>query len=228
VTLAHPGTKFADANNMIRKVALALGMMLFASSAVAQDWAGLLKMVERDLRSENYRHARKWSIKLINSMSDHLGTGTNANFTMATTVAYRAMAEAGLGKEDEADWYWHVATAMYPKLAEKDWSVLGTIGQWPSKYSAHVKPSDDGATAVAVRRHEPKCPLSAIQGAYYRPIRVGAVIDAEGNARCPSLVEPTEAPTLAYAAFEALKRWQFEKTQPARYEVTVNFNPPHP
>jgi hypothetical protein len=214
---------------MIRKATLALGMMLFATSAFAQDWAGLLKMVERDLRSENYRHARKWSIKLINSMSDNLGIGTDANYTMAVTVAYRAMAEAGLGKEDEADWYWHVATAMYPKLAEKDWSHLGTIGQWPSKYTAHLQPAEpDGAMAVAVRKRQPKCPRSAIQGAYYQPIKVGAVIDEEGNARCPSLVEPTEAPTLAYAAFEALKRWQFEKTQPSKYEVTVNFNPPRP
>jgi hypothetical protein len=39
-------------------------------------------------------------------------------------------------------------------------------------------------------------------------------------------VKQTEAPTLAYAAFEALKKWEFQTAAPAKYEVTVDFKPP--
>lgn len=209
------------------RITVALAVVLSASSAIAMDWRGNLKMVEKDLRRENYPHARKYSIKLINSMSEHLGTGPDAVYTFAITVAYRAMAEAGLKKYEEADWYWHVATSLYPKLAEKDWKHMGAVGEWASTHTNHLEASDAvNPTLIPIKRSEPKCPLSAIKGAYYQPIKLGAVIAPEGNARCPSLTEPTQAPTLAYAAFEALKRWEFQTTEPTRYEVTVNFQPP--
>ncbi len=214
-------------NSRSFRVTVALAVVMIASSASAMDWKGQLQMVESDLRTQNYRHARKWSIKLINSMSDHLGTGQSASYTFALTVAYRAMAEAGLRKYDEADWYWHVATSLHPKIAQTDWKHLGDVGQWAASYDGHLEASDsDRPALIPVRKSEPKCPLGAINGAYYQPVRVGAVITVDGTARCPSLVEPTEAPTLAYAAFEALKRWQFQTTEPTKYEVTVNFQPP--
>jgi hypothetical protein len=42
--------------------------------------------------------------------------------TLALTAAHRAMAEAGLKNMDDADWYWHVALSMDPKLAKNAWS----------------------------------------------------------------------------------------------------------
>ena len=203
---------------------LALITLLFASTAFAQDWRAQLKMVETDLQTQHYGHARKWSIKLINSMSEHLGTGRDAAYTMALPIAYRALAEKGLDKPEEADWYWHVATAVYPDIAKQDWSRFGAVGQWAASHTDDVEATE--TAVVAVKKVEPKCPLSAIQGSYYQPIRVGAIIDTNGSARCPSLVQNTNAPTLAYAAFEAVKQWQFQTAAPARYEVTVNFAPP--
>src|SRR5689334_1657107 len=115
----------------MRSLLLALAIALStATSLFAQNWRDELKMVDNDLRSQHYEHARKWSIKVINSMSDHLGTGPAAMYSLATAVAYRAMAEAGLGKEADADWYSHVALVLYPKFAEQDWSAYGDAGAW--------------------------------------------------------------------------------------------------
>ena len=205
---------------------LALVLATFASTASAQDWRGQFKMVEKDLRTQHYSHARKWSIKLINSMSDHLGTGRDASYTMALAVAYRALAEAGLQKPGEADWYWHVATSIYPEIAKRDWTPYGEVGEWATNHQDDIEATE--TAVVAVKKIEPKCPLSAIQGSYYQPIRVGAIVNSDGTARCPSLVAQTDAPTLAYAAFEAVKQWQFQTAAPARYEVTVDFKPPAP
>ena len=196
-----------------------------ASGAFAQDWRGQLNMVDKDLRAQHYTHARKWSIKLINSMSDHLGTGDAASFTMALAVAYRALAEKGLEKPDDADWYWHVASSIYPPLAKsRDWTVYGKAGEWAANYTEDIEVAE--STVVPVKKVDPVCPLGAIQGAYYQPIRVGAIVDAGGNARCPTLIANPQAPTLEYAAFEALKQWQFQTAAPAKYEVTVDFQPP--
>jgi len=212
----------------MKPLTLSLAIALTASIAAAQNWRDELKMVDHDLRTQHYGHARKWSIKVINSMCDHLGTGSDSMYSLALTVAYRAMAEAGLQKSDDADWYSHVALALYPKLKDYDWSAYGEVGQWltEAKHESDVKAADDATQPVPTKKADPVCPLSAIQGAYYQPVTVGAIIDGDGNPRCPRLVSRTAAPTLAYAAFESLKDFEFPAGTPASYEVTVEFKPP--
>ena len=222
------GINFALGQGMLprtKSILIAVAVSLCASGAFAQNWKDELRMVDNDLRAQHYAHARKWSIKLINSMSDHLGTGDAASYTMALAVAYRALAEEGLNKPADADWYWHVATSMYPPIVKHDWSPYGEVGRWAADHK-----DDDldvtETTVVPVNKEEPKCPLSAVAGGYYQPVRVGAIVGTDGTPRCPTLVSQTQAPTLAYAAFEALKGWQFQTAARAKYEVTVNFMPP--
>lgn len=203
---------------------IAAVLALTTSSAFAQNWRDLLKDVDNDLRTEHYAHARKWSIKVIDSLSDHLGTGNAASYTMGLTIAYRALADKGLGKDADADWYWHVATSIYPDITKHDWSAYGKVGEWAANHTDDFEVSE--ATVVPMKQLKPKCPLSAVQGGYYQAVKVGAIVDTNGVAKCPSLVQPTQAPTLAYAAFEALKNWQFQTAAPAKYVVTVDFQPP--
>ena len=218
----------------MRRFLPALVLALIAVTASAQDWAGQLKMIDNDLRTEHYAHARKWSIKMINSMCEHLGTGQDSMYTLALTTAYRAMAEAGLKNMDDADWYWHVALSMYPKLAKNDWKPYGEPGELLARDHSDEFTISDSETAkpIPLSKAEPKCPLSAIQGGYYQPVTVRAVVGRDGTVRCPTLVTAGAAPTLVYAATEALKQWQF---QPAsvdgtavamNYDLTINFAPP--
>ncbi|HEY6844045.1 MAG TPA: hypothetical protein VI391_07750 [Thermoanaerobaculia bacterium] len=212
----------------MRSLFLAFTIVLSAATLSAQNWRDELKWVDHDLQTQHYAHARKWSIKVINSMCDHLGTGPDAMYSLATAVAYRAMAEAGLGKTDDADWYSHVALSLYPKLADQDWSAYGEVGQWltSTKHADDVTPEAGAAVRLPTKKEDPDCPLSAIAGAYYQPVTVGAVVDEDGVARCPRLVSQTTAPTLAYAAFESLKDFEFPPGAPASYQVTINFKPP--
>jgi hypothetical protein len=209
----------------LRPLLLALAVALTTTSLSAQNWRDELKEIDNDLRTQHYGHARKWSIKMINSMCDHLGTGPDSMYTLALTVAYRSMAEAGLQKTDEAHWYWHVATALYPKLADQDWKPYGAVGEWFAAQKTSDSPAQELPPAVVIKRSEPKCPLSAVMGGYYQPVTVAATITSAGTASCPRLVSSTNAPTLAYTAFEALKEFQFQPGS-AQYQVTVNFQPP--
>ena len=209
----------------MKPLSLALALALSATVVSAQSWRDELKWVERDLRSQNYANARKWSIKAINSMCDHIGTGRSASYTLGLAVAYRAMAEQGLQKPEEAHWYWHVATDLYPPLADQNWSRFGKVGEWFSAQKSADKIAGDLPDAGPIKKLEPKCPLSAIKGAYYQPVIVGAVINDDGGARCPKIVSPAAAPSLAYAALESLKKWEFQPGS-AKYQVTINFAPP--
>lgn len=213
----------------MKRSLLALALALVAVSASGQDWRGQLSMVDHDLRTQRYEHARKWSIKMINSMCDHLGTGQEAMYTLSLTVAYRALAEAGLGRPQEADWYWHVAGALYPKLMKKEWPDYGgPAAEW-------LRNRDSGEPAfdpklpppVPVKMVDPDCPLSAINGGYFYPVTMSAIVDGSGIARCPRLVLARETPTLIYEAFEALKQWRFEPPPgPAEFTLTVHFKAP--
>ncbi|HUJ15300.1 MAG TPA: hypothetical protein VL284_16050 [Thermoanaerobaculia bacterium] len=212
----------------MRSLFLALALVLSSTTLFAQNWRDELHWVDRDLKNQDYAQARKWSIKVINSMCDHLGTGPDAMYSLATAVAYRAMAEAGLEKPEDADWYAHVAFALWPKLADQDWSAYGDAGVWLSakKHQDDITPDANAPVRLPLKKEDPKCPLSAVAGAYYQPVTVSAVVDDDGVARCPALVSQTNAPTLVYAAFESLKNFQFPPGPPAKYQVTVNFKPP--
>ena len=213
---------------MIRTVTL---LFFLATSAFAQDWKGFLAKTDRDLRAERYAEARKTSIKLINSMMDNLNKGRSSMYTLAVTVAYRAVAEAGLQRYDEADWYWHVARSLYPNF---NLAPYGEAGAWLREHSDEKLDAPDAAPGeirqpVCLNRRDPKYPLGAVIGSVAEPIIVRVVIDKDGMVRHPRLVNTTAAPTLVYAATEAVKKWQFQpasvdgKPYPMDFELTVNF-----
>jgi TonB family protein len=211
-----------------------LVFFLAATTAFAQDWKGMLKQTDRELRQGDYAEARHTSIKLINSMMDNLNHGNNAMYTLATTVAYRAVAEAGLQRYDEADWYWHVARSLYPNF---NLEPYGEAGQWLKEHSNEqidttAAPPDQIQQPVCLNRRNPKYPLGAVIGSVAEPIIVKVVIDKDGTVRHPRLVNTTAAPTLVYAATEAVKKWRFQpaevdgKPEPMDFQLTVNFEMP--
>jgi TonB family protein len=213
---------------MIRTATL---LLFLATSAFAQDWKGYLQSTDRDLRAERYADARKTSIKLINSMMDNLNKGKSSMYTLALTVAYRAVAEAGLQRYDEADWYWHVARSLYPNF---NLAPYGAAGAWLKDHADEQLETVDAPPGaiqqpVCLNRRDPRYPLGAVIGSVAEPITVRVVIDKDGAVRHPRLVNTTAAPTLVYAATEAVKKWQFQpasvdgKACPMDFELTVNF-----
>ena len=220
---------------------LATALLLISTSAFAQNWRGLLDSTADDLQAQRYSRARRTTIKLINSMMDNLNTGNAAAYTMGLTVAYRAVAEAGMGNYEEADWYRHVALSMAPQVAQVDMSQFGGAGAW---FTSDEKPSAENVpmassseTVAAVDRRDPICkykpypkyPLGAVIGKVSAPVIVHVLIDSDGSVRHPAVVSQSVAPTLLYAATEAVKRWQFEpatmdgKACPVEFDLTVNF-----
>jgi TonB family protein len=218
--------------------------LLVSTSAFAQNWRGLLESTSDDLQAQRYARARRTSIKLINSMMDNLNIGQGAAYTMGLTVAYRSLAEAGLGNYDEADWYRHVALAMHPQVAQLDVTPFGAAGAWFSARDTDLKPelppsmassssgdlsSSSRQDPVCTYKKMPKYPLGAVLGKVSAPVIVHVLIDSDGTVRHPTVVQQALAPTLVYAATEAVKQWQFQpamldgKPSPMEFDLTVNF-----
>jgi TonB family protein len=219
--------------------------LLVSASAFGQNWRSLLSSTADDLQSQNYSRARRTSIKLTNSMMDNLNTGQAAAYTMGLTIAYRAMAEAGLGNYEEADWYRHVALAMAPQVAQLDTKPFGEPGAWftgretdatsptsmasSSSVLSDYVPTPSRVDPVCTYKKMPKYPLGAVLGKVSAPVIVHVLIDSDGTVRHPTVVSQSLAPTLIYAATEAVRQWQFQpatvdgKACPMEFDLTVSF-----
>src|ERR1051325_1967456 len=216
-------------------------LLLVSTSAFAQNWRGLLESASDDLQAQRYSRARRTSIKLINSMMDNLNTGQGAAYTMGLTVAYRALAEAGMGNYEEADWYRHVALAMHPQVAQLDVTPFGAAGAWFSARETDAAPdlppsmasssgdSPSRQDPVCTYKKMPKYPLGAVLGKVSAPVVVHVLIDSNGTVHHPTIASQALAPTLVYAATEAVKQWQFQpamidgKRHAVDVDLTVNF-----
>src|ERR1043165_630017 len=101
------------------RLLFATALLLISTSAFAQNWRGLLDSAADDLQAQRYARARHTTIKLINSMMDNLNTGNAAAYTLGLTVAYRAVAEAGLGITTR-----RIGTGMWHCRCRRRWRRL--------------------------------------------------------------------------------------------------------
>ena len=108
---------------MLARVLLPL---LFAVSAYAADpFISRLGDSATALKSGDYAKALKIDERLIDDMVERLGPGDAESKWFAVAVLHKAVALAGLGRNDDAVWYWHVALNIYPAIAESDMSMFG-------------------------------------------------------------------------------------------------------
>jgi TonB family protein len=210
-----------------------MSLVLVAVSSfadVVDDWHRDQAAIEAMLQQKRYADARKASIKLTNRMFDRLGANADASKILAQTVALRAAAEDGLGNVDDTNWYRQVAKALDPQVA-----LLPMTTPVPEPIDVHRLggPKIDLATAKVeapqrTRKRDPERP--AIVNALGEAIAVLEVaIDVDGTVRQPRIVS-SPAPSVSYAALEAIKQWRFRpgtidgRPVPVVFHITFNFH----
>jgi len=182
------------------------------------------------LQQKRYAEARKASIKLTNRMFDRLGANADASKIFAQTVALRAAAEDGLGNVDDTNWYRQVAKDLDPQIVLPP---MTTPVPKPLDVLHLDSPPIDPATAKTepperTRKRDPERP--AIVNALDQAIAVLEVtIDVDGMVRQPRIVS-SPAPSVSYAALEAIKQWRFRPGRiggtpfPVLFHITFNFH----
>ena len=161
-------------------------------------------------------------------MIEKLGPGRNETHTFAVVVVHKAVASAGLGKLDDARWYWHVATGIEPALAKVALSPFGEAGKLVSAMEVRATEEHDlsNAKPLTPDMSPPKL-LKRVNPVFPNAAVVEVVITTDGDVVDPAVVKPLPAPTLSYAALEAIRRWKFE---PGKIEGkscgAAGFSPP--
>jgi hypothetical protein len=218
----------------MRKRAIAVITLVFCAVSVfadvVDDWRRDQASIEAMLQQKRYAEARKASIKLTNRMFDRLGANADASRLLARTVALRAAAEDGLGNVDDTNWYRQVAKDLDPQIVLPPMTT-----PVPEPIDAHpVRESPIDASSAKVeapertRKRDPERP--AIVNALGEAIVVLEVaIDVDGMVRQPRIIS-SPAPSVSYAALEALKQWRFRpgrmggKPVPVVFHITLNFH----
>jgi|GEM_PF-1682861 len=217
----------------MRKSVATLILLLCAVCAfadVVDDWRRDQAAIEAMLQQKRYADARKASIKLTNRMFDRLGTDDASSKTLARTVALRAAAEDGLGNVDDTNWYRQVAKALDPQvvLPPMTTPVPGPIA------AVHLGVPPVDATPAKVeapqrtRKRDPERP-AIVNALGVAVAELEVAIDVDGIVRQPRIIR-SPAPSVSYAALEAIKQWRFRpgtlegKPVPVIFHITFTFH----
>jgi TonB family protein len=215
--------------------------LFFATSGARPNerWHDMLGQSSKALRAGDYKRARKISSRLVNEMVEMLGPGPAAAEALAIAVTHKALANAGLSNADDALWYWHVAIALHPNMVNSNLSMFGAPGEFLKAHLPQPAPAigslhqDAAITAPKVlKRVEPDFPPGAEAFGVSGSLTVECILDEHGHLTSPRIVTSLPAPTLSFAALEAVRRWRFEPAKvdgvpvPIIYTLTVNYKLP--
>jgi TonB family protein len=189
-------------------------LLLFVAASAAQKFVDMLADSGDFIKAGKYAEALTLDDVVIAQMGEHYVSGDATAQLFAIAVAHKALALAGLGKEDDALWYWYAAASIYPAVARSDMSAFGAAGKF---LAAHPpKPMEvrvpEGAQLVppsVLKKVETKYPTRTLQTLVESPVVVEFIVGRDGRAHAPRIIGDVPAPILAFATLEALHQWQF-------------------
>lgn len=203
----------------------------FAFADVVDDWHRDQAAIEAMLQQKRYADARKASIKLANRMFDRLGADAASSKLLAQAVALRAAAEDGLGNVDDTNWYRQVAVALDPQVVLPPMTT--PLPQRIDVRNLAPSPPIDLATAKMeapqrTRKRDPERP-AIVNALGVAAVELEVAIDVDGLVRQPRIIS-SPAPSVSYAALEAMKQWRFRpgtsdgKPVPVIFRITFTFH----
>ena len=214
------------------KIHLAVALVLMATAA-----AKLHEMLGDSsdlLRSGRYAEALKIDDVVIHEMGEHYVSGPATTQMFCIAVVHKALALAGLGRDDDALWYWNAAVSLYPPIAHSDTSAYGAGGKFlaehpPGLMKVRVARDAQIVPPSVLKRVDAEYPSRSLTSEVEGEATFEFVVGRDGRAHTPRVVNDMGAPLLAFATLEAIRQWQFAPAtadgQPidAPYRLTMKY-----
>jgi hypothetical protein len=197
---------------------LAVLLLFVASNApaatAAQKFVDMLADSGDFIKTGKYAEALKLDEIVITQMGEHYVSGDATAQLFAIAVAHKALALAGMGKEDDALWYWYAAASIYPAVARSDMSGFGAAGKFlaghpPKPVEVRVPRDAQLVPPKVLQKVETKWPTRSLETMVESPLVVEFLVGRDGRAHLPRIVGDVPAPLLAFATLEALRQWVF-------------------
>jgi len=208
---------------------LLLALFVVAMPLSSMNWKADLIASTNALKAGEYEKALKIDDRVIDEMWGLLGAGDAEMPSFALVLSHKALALAGLGRNEDALWYWHEALSFHPGYATADLSPFGAPGAF---LSAHpIEPinapkfgTKSGVEAPeVVKRVEPMYPEGARRQRVFGIVIIESLIDHEGVIRDARVLR-APAPALAHSALESVRKWHFKPAMRNGQPVDVIFN----
>jgi len=154
---------------------------------------------------------------------------------LARAAARLAVAEAGLGQEEDAAWHWSIAENLdRSALSDKALATFGKAGEVLARHPLRgvneapkgwtvLRADDPAGTVQPDRKLEGELPpLSTAVGQLAAPasLEVQVVVDTEGRLREPVVISGG-VPGMIWEVLEALRSWRFEPARQGDRAVAV-------
>lgn len=217
-------------------VAIAAWAVPLLAARVSSDPFAIL---DAKLRAGQWEVAHALAVEQVES-----ARGTLRPAHLGGAVVRLAVAEAGLGRTEDAIWHWHVAQNLdRGALSAKALASFGDAGATLARHALRqagepvagttVYRADGAASGIRAARKVAGDPpaLSTVVSQLPVPkaLHVEAIVDAEGRLRAPVVIG-TGAPGMIWEALEALRGWRYEPARKGDEAVAVyrdvRLNPP--
>ncbi len=158
---------------------------------------------------------------------------------IAQTLLLQAVAEANLGRNDDALWHWHSAQNYLDGLPDMDLSGMGraasilagrSLDDVPEVPMAKEKSDRSRYREVKIKRPvRPTYPKALSKTGIEGGVVVKIVVGAGGKPHQPVVLEAGLKPLMAFPALEALRGWRFTPAQEGKepiavyYELKINY-----
>jgi TonB family protein len=187
-------------------------------------WAAhSLEKIDGELHRGEWAAAEEESRSLL---SDAMLRKTSGTFD---AVARLALAEAGLGRTEDAVWHWWVAQNLGVSFDPKPFGAPGELlASHPLRHPDEVpagltlrRTGDGGAPFSPPHIVEAKkVEIPGMWGAFPRGIRLQAIVDSQGRVEQPVITQST-SPVLTYAVLKSLRDSRFEPARAGEVPVTA-------
>jgi TonB family protein len=207
--------------------------------ALPEDVRRRLDRIDQHLRGGEWEKARALADRSVEAIQRDRRVRWNG---LAESLARLALAEAGLGHEDDALWHWMMAQNLDRRVMSADdlkaFGGAGALldsrrlrepGQVPPSFGPRLE-DRQGQSVEKVRKlaGDLPWPMHGLRELSIPAwLRAEVVIDAEGRVREP-VVLSTSAPFLAVEVLEELRTWRFEPAKvdgvpmAVLYDLNVN------
>ena len=206
------------------------------SEAILSGWLSELQGIQRHLLEERWTEALETSSLLLGDVVDKLKAGEESAGLLALTLAQQAVAEAGLGRMEDAIWHFHEAQNFNREFRTAPLSAFGRAGAALEGHqlrelgeAGQVGPAE--RLGDAEREITPPVILESpvivfrasaeVLRAFPRDLRAEFIIDTDGRVREPVVVGSRINPTPILTSLEVLREWRFEPATLAGRPVPV-------
>lgn len=213
-----------------------LAIAILSPPAVAADkWEREIGSLESLLESRDWKKAVERSAEVRGKMVRKFQDPAATPARIAETLVVQAIAEANLGRDDDALWHWHTAQNYLEGLPATDLAAYGRAAEILAGRALDDVPPIPAPPAEAQRRKkrdrevkikgpvQPVYPKSLAKSGMEGAVVVKIIVGVDGRAHQPVVLDAGLVPAMAFPALEALREWLFSPAEKEGQEVPVYY-----